>query len=232
MHSICLVLWFQEHTHQAASSGDVPNDHNTERSSFCSAFVSADETTLGKSLTKVCRLWQRDLSFLSSFRVIAPQATAASPENVWMHHRNICWECWMHVLVDSNLSFLSRLVDILMKKTLARMAYLLAVSPTMYNYSVGISKRNSESYPAEGCEGRTPCHRPLRRGPGKQRRVKFSRDNPCCKLILHNSQLPSFTTCHDPKQDSRCQKDPKSFNYPISLQFDLCLLSIATGTVL
>ena len=140
MHSICLILWFQERTHQAASSGAVPNDHDTERSSFCSAFASADETTLGKSLTNVCRLWQRDLSFLSSFRVIAPQATAASPENVWMHHRNICWECWMYALVDSNLSFFSRLVDILMKKTVARMAYLLAVSPTMYNYSVGIKQ--------------------------------------------------------------------------------------------
>jgi len=64
------------------SSGDVPNDQGTERSSFCSALVSADETTLGKSLTNVCRLFQRDLSFLSSFGVIAPQATAASPENV------------------------------------------------------------------------------------------------------------------------------------------------------
>ena len=125
MHSICLILWFQEGTHQAASFGDVPNDQGTERSSFCSAFVSADETTLRKSLTNVCRLWQRDLSFLSSFRVIAPRATAASPENVWMHHRNICWECWMYVLVDSNLSFFSRLVDILMEKTVARMAYLL-----------------------------------------------------------------------------------------------------------
>ena len=25
-------------------------------------------------------------------------------------------------------------------------------------------------------------------------------------VVLHNSQLPSVTTCHDPKQDSRCQK--------------------------
>ena len=104
MHPICLILWFQERTHQAASSGAVPNDHGTERCSFCSAFACADETTLGNTLTNVCRLWQRDLSFVSSFWVIAPQATAASPEwlvKVWMHHRNICWECWMYALVEA-----------------------------------------------------------------------------------------------------------------------------------
>ena len=77
MHSIWLILWFQERSHQAASSGAVPNDHDTERSSFCSAFVSADETTLGKSLTNVCR----SLPFMaagSQLSVIVPGNSASS----------------------------------------------------------------------------------------------------------------------------------------------------------